>query len=68
MPAHIRHPASPAGTPDRIPPRVDTEAAVGVTGADATAPVTLAIEGQGGGNGTATIDRKATVDLSAARP
>ena len=47
VPAHIRHPASPAGTPDRIPPRVDTEVAVGVTGADATSPVTLSVEGAG---------------------
>ncbi len=46
---------------DRIPPRVDTPVAVGITGL--TRGVTLSIEGSGGNNGSATIDGAATASL-----
>jgi hypothetical protein len=61
----IRGTNSPKGTPDRIPPRVDTPVAIKISGAGASTSVTLSIEGGGGGNGSATINRKATVDLTA---
>ncbi len=56
---------SPAGMSDRIPPRVDTTVGVGIVGHSIPMrPVTLSIDGAGGGNGTATINGAATVDLS----
>lgn len=61
----IRGASSPKGTPDRIPPRVDTPVAIKITGAEASAPVTLSIDGAGGGNGSATINGKETVELTA---
>jgi hypothetical protein len=43
--------------PDRIPPRVDTPVDVTFGGTpDVSAPVTLFIDGMGGGNGSATIN------------
>jgi len=43
--------------PDRIPPRVDTPVDVTFGGTpDFSAPVTLSIDGTGGGNGSATIN------------
>jgi len=66
LPAHVRAPSSPAGMPDRIPPRVDTEASVAITGLAASAlPVTLSIDGASAASGTATINGAATVDLRA---
>jgi outer membrane protein OmpA-like peptidoglycan-associated protein len=63
---HIQALTSPAGMPDRIPPRVDTIVGVGIAGfLFPMLPITLSIEGAGGGNGTATIDGAATVDLTA---
>jgi len=57
---------SPAGMPDRIPPRVDTAVAIGISGfAAPMLPVTLSVDGAGGGNGTVTIDGAASVNLSA---
>lgn len=61
MPTHIRGAASPTAMTDRIPPRVDTPAAVGITGL--TRGITLSIEGSGGNNGSATIDGAATANL-----
>ena len=61
LPAHIRHPSSPAGMNDRIPPRVDTSVAVTISGL--TRGITLSIEGAGGGNGSATISGAATTTL-----
>lgn len=61
VPTHIRGLASPAGMTDRIPPRVDTPVAVGITGL--TRGITLSIEGSGGNNGSATIDGGATASL-----
>jgi hypothetical protein len=64
LPPHIRGSSSPAGMPDRIPPRADTPAAVTIAGL--TIPmrdITLSIDGAGGGNGTVTINGAATVDL-----
>lgn len=61
----IRGASSPKGTPDRIPPRVDTPVAIKISGAEASAPVTLSIDGAGGGNGSATINGKETVELTA---
>jgi outer membrane protein OmpA-like peptidoglycan-associated protein len=61
----VRADTTPAGVPDRIPPRVDTVVGVGVVGwRIPMAPVTLSIEGAGGGNGTATIDGAATLDVT----
>jgi hypothetical protein len=66
LPPHIRGNSSPASMPDRIPPRVDTPAAVTITGlAIPMRDITLSIDGAGGGNGTATINGAATVDLGA---
>ena len=49
--------ARPAMTQDRIPPRVDTPVDITFGGTpDPSAPVTLSIDGAGGGNGSATID------------
>lgn len=57
---------SPAGMPDRIPPRVDTVVGVGVVGwHPPLLPVTLRVDGAGGGNGEATINGAATVDVTA---
>jgi hypothetical protein len=65
VPPHVRSASTPLGMPDRIPPRVDTPVAVGITGwHPPMLPVALSIEGAGGGNGTATIDGAATVDLA----
>jgi hypothetical protein len=66
LPPHIRGSSSPAGMPDRIPPRIDTPATITITGL--TTPyrdIILSIDGAGGGNGTATINGAATVDLGA---
>ena len=66
VPAHIRAASSPAGMPDRIPPRVDTPVDVTIAGlAVPMRDVTLSIAGAGGGNGTATINGAATADLGA---
>lgn len=56
---------TPAGTPNRIPPRVNTQ--VNVTINNWHPPmnfVTFSIEGAGGGNGTATINGGATHQTS----
>lgn len=66
LPPRIRAASSPAGMPDRIPPRVDTPAVVQITGL--TIPmrdITLSIEGSGAANGSATINGAATADLGA---
>src|SRR6266851_1732798 len=50
---------------NRIPPRVNTSVDVHLKGTlDPSMPVNLSIDGQGGGNGEATIDGKATRDLT----
>jgi hypothetical protein len=58
IPAHIRGLATPtAMTQDRIPPRVNTRVDVVFAGTpDLSAPVTLSVDGTGGGNGSATIN------------
>jgi hypothetical protein len=66
LPQHIRGWQSPWGTPDRIPPRVDTPVEVGVAGwTTPMLPIILQIERAGGGNGTATIDGGSTAEVSA---
>jgi hypothetical protein len=66
LPQHIRGWQSPWGTPDRIPPRVDTPVEVGVAGwSMPMLPITLKIEGAGGGDGTVTIDGGPTAEISA---
>ncbi len=66
LPQHIRGWQSPWGTPDRIPPRVDTPVEVGVAGwTTPMLPITLKIEGAGDGNGTVTIDGGLTGEISA---
>jgi hypothetical protein len=65
LPANIRGWQSPYGTPDRIPPRTPTAVDVGIEGwSTPMAPITLTIEGAGGGNGTVTIDGGATAEVS----
>ena len=65
FPSHIRAPSTPAGMPDRIPPRVDTNVNVTIDGwRIPMRPVVLSVDGTGGGNGTATINGGATVDLT----
>lgn len=60
--------SSPAGMPDRIPPRVDTSVGVGVVGFSLPMrPITLSIDGAGGGNGDASINGAATFDVSSSR-
>jgi outer membrane protein OmpA-like peptidoglycan-associated protein len=57
--------SSPAGMPDRIPPRIDTIVGVGIVGwRPPMRPITLSIDGAGGGNGTATINGAATASLT----
>ena len=58
IPANIRGAATPAAmAQNRIPPRVDTPVTVTFAGAPTpSTPVTLAVEGGGGGNGSATVD------------
>jgi hypothetical protein len=52
--------------PDRIPPRFDTPAAVGIAGwSIPMLDVVLSVEGAGGGNGSVTINGAATAALSA---
>jgi hypothetical protein len=66
VPSHVRNAAQPAGTPDRIPPRVDTPVDVQVSNwSPPMLGVTLSIEGSGAGNGTATINGAATADVAA---
>ncbi|PXX98169.1 eCIS core domain-containing protein [Halomonas sp. LBP4] len=56
---------SPAGMPDRIPPRVDTIVGVGVVGfTPPMAPITISVDGSGGGNGDLTIDGAATASVT----
>ncbi len=62
---HIQAPTSPTGMPDRIPPRINTIVVVGIAGYSIPMrPITLSIDGAGGGNGTVTINGAATVDLT----
>jgi hypothetical protein len=50
---------------DRIPPRVDTNARVTVSGLHkGAAPVEISVQGSGGGNGTLTLNGAATAKLS----
>ncbi len=66
VPTHIRAASTPSGVPDRIPPRVDTPAAIGISGWQSShGPITLSIAGAGGGNGTLTINAANSVDLTA---
>lgn len=66
VPTHVRSASTPAGMPDRIPPRVDTPATVGVTGWHAPWQVVrFSVEGAGGGNGSVTINGANSVDLVA---
>jgi hypothetical protein len=67
VPAKIRGDATPASmAADRIPPRVGTTVHVDVNGVKSgDPPVTLSVEGAGGGNGTVKIDGAATKDLTA---
>jgi hypothetical protein len=66
VPDHIRGSASPASMKDRIPPRKDTTVQVDITGLKAgDPPVTLKVEGTGGGNGTVTIDGVNTKSMKA---
>jgi len=62
----VRAPSTPAAmAADRIPPRVDTAVNVAIAGfALPMLPVTLSVDGAGGGNGTATLNGAATVDLT----
>jgi hypothetical protein len=63
--SRVQAATSPSGMPDRIPPRVDTAVGVGILGwTPPMLPITISLEGAGGGNGTATIDGAATADLS----
>ena len=58
---HVNSTTSPAGMPDRIPPRVDTNLAVAVSGYSIPqASVTFSIEGANAANGNATINGSAT--------
>jgi len=66
VPAHVRSASTPTGMPDRIPPRVDTPATVGITGWHLPMlDVTISVEGAGGGNGSVTINGANSVDLAA---
>ena len=58
IPTPIRGTATPAAmTQNRIPPRVDTPVTVTLAGTPSiSTPVTLAVEGGGSGNGSATVD------------
>lgn len=65
IPTHIKTPTTHATASDRIPPRVDTDVVVTVSGL--TIPmrdVILSIDGAGGGNGTVTINGASSVSLS----
>jgi hypothetical protein len=67
LPQHIRRDDTPAGMPDRIPPRVPTTFGIQVT-PDLTASgqaITLSIAGQDPDHGTATLDGMAETTLSA---
>jgi len=58
--------SSPAGMPERIPPRADTVVGVGVIGfTPPMAPITISVEGRGAANGDLTIDGAATTDIVA---
>lgn len=66
VPSTVRAASTPAGVPDRIPPRIDTPVAVTVTGWHAPwQVVTFSVEGGGGGNGTVTINGANSVTLTA---
>jgi len=65
VPGHIRARSTPSGMPDRIPPRVDTNVNVTISGWRIPMnPVVLSAEGTGGGNGTVTINGRASADLT----
>jgi hypothetical protein len=61
---HIRGAESVPGTPDRIPPRVETRVPVRVLGIESPQLVRLSVEGAGGGNGTVTIDDRPSVSVN----
>jgi hypothetical protein len=69
LPAHIRGSATPAAMAnDRIPPRKGTTVHVGITGwTKSSPPIILSVDGGGGGNGSVTIDGKATRSLTSSR-
>jgi hypothetical protein len=67
VPASIRAASTQAGMPDRIPPRVDTPVDVDVAGwIIPMLDVTFSIAGNGGNNGSVTINGARSVDLNAA--
>lgn len=65
VPSHVRATSTRTGMPDRIPPRVDTPAAVTIAGwIIPMVDVMLAVEGGGGGNGSATVNGAASAGLT----
>ena len=66
IPTDIRADSTPKEMKkNHIPPRVNTPVDVQLNGTlDPSMPVTLSIDGQGGGNGEATIDGKVTQNLT----
>ena len=64
VPSHVRATSTRAGMPDRIPPRVDTSAAVTIAGwIIPMVDVILSVDGGGGGNGSATVNGAASAGL-----
>jgi peptidoglycan hydrolase-like protein with peptidoglycan-binding domain len=64
----VRGAATPAGTPDRIPPRVDTPVSVTIAGGKPGIPTTIrakATNGTSGDPGSVLINGKPTDELSA---
>lgn len=69
VPASIRAASTRTGMPDRIPPRVDTAASVTIAGWHLPmVDVMLAVEGGGGGNGSATVNGRASAGLNGSAP
>lgn len=67
VPASIRAASTQRGMPDRIPPRVDTPVDVNVAGwIIPMLDVTFSIDGNGGNNGSVTVNGARSADLRAA--
>lgn len=61
----VRGTFTPTGSPDRIPPRVDTPVTVNVTGWHPPMNfITITVEGGSGSNGTATVNGGSTAEIT----
>lgn len=66
--ADINAKSTPAGMPNRIPPRKGESVKVSVSGfTKGATPVTVEVEGSGGAPGTVTVNGAASIDIKASK-